>query len=177
MARPTITQIRNLGDFAALFRWNVSFSTLPSALAGSYNTNDLNFRCESFATPKVTGSTIEVGIRGQKVRQPGIYEYDKSLTLIFAGTVDGYIHRFFRDWREACWVTGEGRSKAPKAELTANIELIQLDNMDKPFWMFRLIGAFLESFDFGTLDGTSSDIQKPNLIITYDYFEDKAYTG
>jgi len=176
MARPTIENIRGIGDFATLYRWNLTFITLPPAVA-DFNKEDLNFRCESFTLPKLTGSTIDVSIRGLKVRQPGIYDYERDITLTFAATVDGKIHNFFRKWREAIWVTGEGRSAFSKAQLQADINLTQLNNEDKPFWEFILVGCFLQSFDFATMTSAESDIQKPTLVLNYDYFKDGPVTG
>lgn len=174
MAKPTIDQVRSVGDFTALYRWNLIFAKFPAAVANPPDTNDLNLRCESSELPRLTGQTIIQNIRGHQVKQPGIYNYGDSITLTFIETVDNLIHNYLKSWREACYQTKTGISQ-DKANVEAIIQLQRLNNQDVPIYEYKLIGSFLQDFDFGgTLDGTTSDSLKPQLILTYDYFDDKS---
>jgi len=170
MARPKIENIRSLGDFATLFRWNLKVST-PPAVAPEFNTNTTNLRCESTNIPMLSGQSMELNIRGHTVKQPGIYRYNGQITLTFVETVDAKIHKALRAWREACWQAKTGVTQL-KSDLEAVLVLEQLNNQDEVIWSYVLYGCFYEDGDFGQLDGTSGDAQRVTLTCSYDYFED-----
>lgn len=173
MVRPTIDQVRSVADFTNIYRWNLVFAQFPAAVANPPALEDLNLRCESSELPRLTGQTMQHNLRGHQVRQSGIYNYSDSLTLTFIETVDNVVHNYLKAWREAMWETKTGVTQ-PKADCEAIILLQRLNNQDDPIWEYKLVGAFLQDFDFGgTLDGVTSDSLKPQLILTYDYFEDK----
>ncbi len=168
MTRPSIAQIRDIGNVAQLYRWNLLFASFPSAIVEPPSRDDLNLRCETSEIPKKTGQTVDVLIRGHKVRQPGIYAPVGTLTMTFYETVDNKIHKFLEDWKEACWATNTGVAAA-KAAVEASIILQRLDQGDNAIWEYKLIGAFLEDFEGGgTLDGVTSDALKPSMILSYD---------
>ncbi len=146
------------------------FAKFPTAVAAPPSTDDLNLRCETSEIPKKTGQTIDVLIRGQKVRQPGIYTPVGIITMTFYETVDNKMAQFFKDWQEACWAPNTGVAAA-KAAVEASIVLQRLDQGDNAIWEYTLIGAFLEDSEAGgTLDGATSDALKPTLILSYDDF-------
>lgn len=170
MTRPKIENIRSLGDFATMFRWNLKVSR-PPALVPEFNTDTTNLRCESTNIPMLSGQSMEVQIRGQVVRQPGSHRYNGQITLTFVETVDVKIHKALKIWREACWQTKTGVTQE-KRDLEATIVLEQLNNQDEPIWKYTLYGCYYEDADFGQLDGTSGDAQRATLTLSYDYFED-----
>jgi hypothetical protein len=174
MARPQIEQIRGLGDFASLFRWNLTFAQFPTGVTGLPSIDEVNLRCESTDIPKSTNQKFEVGIRGHKIRRNGIQEYSPTLTFTFVETVDNKIHNFIRNWREAIWATKTGVQSGPSSTLQAIILIQRLDNLDNPIWEYKLNGSWLEDYEFGQLDGQTSDAMKPQMIISYDYFDDKS---
>ena len=172
MPRPSIEQIRGVGDFQMVHRWNMRFASFPVlGIAGAPLTEDLNIRCESATIPKVTTQSIEINLRGHKVKQPGISNYDNIWTLTFLETVDNIVRLFFKGWRESIWQTRTGIS-ADKEELEATVILEQLNNQDDTIWQYTLFGGYLEDSDFGTLDGATSDAQRPSFTLSYDFFED-----
>lgn len=172
MARPTIDQVRQMGDFLTMYRWDVTING-PLGVQGIPSSDKLNFRCETSEIPKINGQSMEINVRGHKVKQPGIYTYDNIYTLTFVETTDAVLHTFVKQWREALWATKTGISAAPKNQLQGEIILRQLDNQDKGVWEYVLRGVYIESYDFGSLDGSASDSQKPTVTFSYDYFEDK----
>lgn len=174
MPRPSIEQLRAVGDFAEVYRWNLQFVKFPSAVAGAPTSNDLNIRCETVDLPKRTGTKVTTNIRGHQVHSPGIYNYGGELTIKFVETVDNKVHNFLRAWREACSATKTGVSN-PKSTLEGIIRIERLNRQDVPIWEYKLTGCFLNDADYGgTLDGATSDHIKPSLIISYDFFEDRA---
>lgn len=171
MARPTIDQIRSLEDFATTYNWNMSVVKFPSI--GDYPAgNDLNLRCVSVDLPKMNGASIEVNIRGHKVKQPGIYTYEGTLTFTFVETVDSTITEFFKQWREACWQSKTG-VQGKKSETEGTLRIARLDRQDNEIYEYILTGCYLESYDTGgQLTDQGGDALKPTLTISYDYFTD-----
>jgi len=173
MPRPGIEDIRGLTDFQALYRWNLTFADFPTAVQGAPAATDLNLRCETSELPKATNQVIPVNIRGHRVKQPGITEYAGTLSFTFVETVDAKIKNFLKAWREAVWATGTGVwGGTDKKSLQCTIHIEQLDNQDNVKWTFKLIGCFLEDYDLGQLAGDSSDVQRPSMTVSYDYFTD-----
>jgi hypothetical protein len=90
--------------------------------------------------------------------------------MVFTETADNKISQFLHDWREACWQAKTGIQREKK-DVEAIIRIIRLDRQDKPIWVYKLTGCYLEDATTGTLDSTS-EVFKPNFTISYDYFED-----
>lgn len=172
MARPSIEDIRNLGDFATVFHWNFKLIQPPSGVAAVPSSEELNWRCTTVALPKRTSTSTEVQIRGHKVKQPGVFAYDNAITITFVETVDTKITKFLYAWSEASWKAKTGVQKL-KTEVEGIVELELLNRQDEFRQKYTLTGCFLESFDPGgdLADGSSSDAIKPTLTISYDFFE------
>jgi hypothetical protein len=170
MPIPTIEQVRQIGDFSTLYHWELRFAKFPAV--GSYpQDQDLNLRCESVELPQSSGSSINVTIRGQTVKQPGIYTPVGSLSLTFVETVNSVISEFIRQWRNACFDVQSGVSQS-KADVEATIVIVRMNRQGEPVWAYTLIGAFLEDAQLGSLDGSSPDAMRPAVILSYDYFVD-----
>lgn len=166
-----ITELRGVGDFATLFRWNLVFISFPAVGAAGFPiADDLNIRCESATLPKMSNEKIEINIRNQKIFQHGKGTYTNTFDLTFVETVDNKIHNFFRAWRELTHGTRTGAS-VPKADLEALIQIQRLDNAQDAVWQYTMHGCFIEDYDMGSLS-TDSDVIRPTLTLSYDFFDD-----
>ena len=164
-------KVRGLPDFATLVKWDVSFSRTPGGLAVP---NNFNFQCLSTDIPKTdAGQTVDVWIRGNRVRQPGIYKSTDTIEMAFAETVDNAISELIRSWRELCWETNTN-VQGNRSDVEADILLTRLNRQNEEIWSYKLIGCFLEDYDpaGGQLDGENTEILRPTLTVSYDYFED-----
>ena len=173
MAKPTIEQIRGLGDFAVMYNWDLSFTTFPQV--AHPDSDSLNLRCVSADVPKHTDDNIEINIRGHKKGQAGQRTYGGTIVLTFVETVDAMINNFLTAWSEACYATGTGVQQ-PNASVECDIQLHLLNRAGEPIYEWLLHGCRLEDHDptGGTLSGDSNDTVKPTLTIRYDYYEKKA---
>jgi len=171
MPRPSIVDIRSVGDFATTINWNLTMLSPPKRVKVP-SAHQINIRCESIDVPKSTGTSTEVMIRGHKVKQPGLYTPSGTIILTAVETVDNMISNFYRSWREACYQSKTGR-QYPKADVEATIRIERHDRDDKPIWFYELVGCYLEDYDAGgQLQSASADVVKPTLTISYDFFTD-----
>jgi hypothetical protein len=170
--RPTVENLRSLGNFSQTFRWAVAFSSFPSALSGSFDSDNINFRAESMSIPELEIETTEIQIRGNKVRQAGIGTYNSPITLTLNETTDGYALQFLGAWQEAGWKSSDGSPGTTeyKENLECTMILYLLDNQDKPYYKFTLYGCQLSGATKGDADAGTADPLKPALSIAYDYF-------
>lgn len=170
MAQPTIDNVRAAADFSTLYQWDLAIR--PPVVMAAPDSFELNVRCESAEIPVATNQSIEVMIRGHKVKQPGIQQYNGQFTLVFVESNEGSpISNFLTNWREIIWSSRSGYQFS-KREVEAGFLLTRLDRQLSPVWRYEMIGCYLEDYQLGTLDGSSSEAFKPSLVFSYDYFLD-----
>lgn len=173
MARPTIENLRNVGDFSTLYLWDMSIvGNVPAALASLLTTEKVNFRAESAELPKLTGQSIQLDIRGHRVKQPGIYNNQGVITFTFVEDMDNTIHQFLTEWRNLLWDQDTGARADSKLGLEVEFKLQRLNYNNEPIWFYQM-KTFLEDYEAGgTLDGATSDLLKPTLTLSFDKFKD-----
>lgn len=173
--RPSLENLRALGNFTQTFRWHVNFITIPSAVSG-FNAMDVNFRAESMSRPARTSNAVETSIRGHKTVQPGIVDYKgNSLSLTVVEAIDMKMATGIQQWQELCWESANGSSGITnmKADLEAEVLLTLLDNMDTPIWEYDCIGVWMKTGGEGDSDATTDDPLKPAMELAFDYYTDK----
>ncbi|QJT70934.1 hypothetical protein GR7B_00136 [Vibrio phage vB_VcorM_GR7B] len=173
MAGITHDNVRGVGDYATLVKWNFKVLKAP---AGVTTPPNINFRVLSTDVPKTdAGQTTDIWVRGHRVRQPGIYKSMDTFTVTLAETVDNAISTWIRNWREQCWATKTG-IQALKSDTEAIIQIERLNRQNTAIWQYTCHGVFLEDYDptGGPLDGENSDILRPTMTLSMDYFEDSA---
>jgi len=169
MARIKLDDIRAMGDVTQTFRWLFSVVKPPTAVTFPAS-GALDLRIETSELPKKTGSSVEVQLKGHSVKYPGIYKPGGTMTFGFVETVDNIVATWLRDWQLACWSNNTG-TRGPKKDLEAVIQIQLLKNDDTPRWQYTMKGCYLEDSTPGQLDGTSADPLKPQLVMSYDDFE------
>lgn len=176
--RPSVNQIRRLGNFSQMFRWGIKVVQFPILLPQWANsTQSFNIRAHSAGVPEKTGTSTDITIRGSRVRQPGVHEYTSPWSCSLYETNDTYVQQMLRDWHNLCWDTnlrntaGDSRGWTEyKALLEGVIELYMLDNLDNPIYKYTLIGAYVESYARGDFDSDSADPMDAQLSLALDYF-------
>ena len=175
MARPQIIEVQGLANVTNQYRWNFNITGMPAGVDA--DARDINLRAESVTVPKMQSTSIEINIRGHKIKQPGLWTYDNMITLTLIEGVNTKANRMIKSWRDMCWRPGVGTQRS-KADVSAIIMMEMLDNMDIAIWRYTLYGCFLESYEVGgQFDPQSADPYKPTLQISYDWFEDGAIAG
>jgi hypothetical protein len=174
MPRPTIQQIRGLGDMVTTYQWNMIFVTFPSALYGGVipSSEDLNLRMISSTVPTKTIGDEVINVRGHKTSQSGQAEFTPDLELVFYETVDVLVSNFLLAWHETCTNTKTG-THGSKSQCECDIQLQQLNRQDEPIWLYSMHGCRLKSYTKGEFSGEDSLVQ-PKLTIKIDYFEEQA---
>lgn len=170
MASFSIDQLRALPDYQKVTKWDMRFLSLPVVGALAIPAADLlNLRCETIEIPQKQNEKIEVQIRGHKTFHAGITTYNGSFNATFTETVDNTVKNFLKAWSELVWGTRSG-TQFTKAEYEGVLQITMLDSKDRPVYSFIVYGVWPEAADFGTLEGSSSEIQRPSVTFSYDFF-------
>lgn len=176
--RPSVNQLRKLGNFSQMFRWGIRVIEWPASLGASWkNSQSFNIRAKSASVPEKSGESTEISIRGSKVRQPGIYSYTSPWTCNLLETNNTYVQGLLSAWANLCWdtnlrnSTGDSRGWTDyKTMLEGVFELNMLDNLDNPIYRYTLIGAYVEQFTRGDFDSEAAEPMEPNVSFAFDYF-------
>lgn len=172
--RPTIDQIRGLGDFQPQYTWDLNFVQFPPGLRSRPSRGGVNLRCVSTGLPKKSDQNIEINIRGHKTRQSGICLYEGTLTLTFVDTVDQTIANFIADWQNLVWEDNTGIA-LPSNMVEATIAITRLDRGNNPVRVYTLYGVKIEDRDHGgELGGDTNEVYRPTMTIGYAYFNEEA---
>jgi len=176
--RPTMERIRaNIGDAMVSNLWTVEFDQVPAVLQANFGVfmSEINLRAISAEIPKRTGNSLEITIRGHKVKQPGDYDYSGQITLTLVESDDqGPVHDFIRAWREYIIGTNTGY-QYKKKDIEGIVRLTRLNRQNSADsswgtdWLLK--GVFLEDYELGELTETG-DIVQPSITLSYDYFEE-----
>lgn len=180
--RPSVNQLRRLGNFSQMFRWGIKITQFPNKLTAWQNTSqEFNIRALSASVPQKTGQSSEIQIRGNMVRQPGIATYVSPWNCTLMETNDTYAQQMLKDWHNLYWDTNlrvsTGNSSGLtefKADLEGVIELYHLNNLDEPIYKYTLIGVYVDDYSRGDFDGSTADPMQPNISFAYDYFLEEA---
>lgn len=166
MPIPTIEDIRNFGDAATTFHWNLEVVTVP---VGVPLDTGFNLRLMDTDVPKSTGESIELNVRGHKVKQHGIYTPTQVLNMTLIETEDNHIHEVINTWKEICWDSRTG-AQLSRQEVQCDLLLQRYDSdRNRIIWTYKLIGCFLEGFEIPQLNGASESLN-PTVTLSYDYF-------
>ena len=171
--RPSITDVRGLGDFMVSNLWVVEI-TAPVE-TGDIGFSKLNLRAVSFEIPKRTGNSLEINIRGAKVKQPGDYDYSGTVTLTLAETErDALVHDLIMDWREAIIQTNTN-AQMRKSDIECSVIIKRLNRQNEAMSQFgtawQLFGVYLEDYELGELSD-AGDVVQPTMTLSYDFFEE-----
>lgn len=165
MARPTIENIRGLGDFAQTNTWDVAIQNAPGL-----DSDMLNLRAQSVELPKRTGASLEINIRGQKIKQPGDYDYSGTITVTLLDTDDYKLTKSVKAWREAIIETKTAKM-GKKSEIEGQVTIRRLNRQGDPMETWNLKGVYLEDYELGDLSD-AADLVTVTLTLSYDYFEE-----
>jgi len=167
--RPTLTDVREFGEYATTFRWILWMPSPPAITELQQNLGAFNVLCESSDLPSKTVDKILLGLRGHKHYQPGIVAPTGTITLNFVENVTNDVHRIFWYWQEAIWGHNTGIG-IPYNSLVADVAITRLDNADNDICTYYLRYCFLESYTLPRMDGATSGPLMTSITLSYDDF-------
>jgi hypothetical protein len=202
MVKPTLSQVRTIGDFLTPFRWELVIreplnflGATPGArgaatpsyyhdLGGASGVLDaLQVLCTSVDMPSKSTEKMTIDIRGHRHFQPGIMRPGGSLTIHFVETVDSHIAKLLMYWQESIWQMDSGagtqmmRNRRPTNSATTDgIFLMRLNSLDRPAIEYQLLGAFLEGYQQPPVDSSSPGPVDMTMTLSYDDFRVKIYS-
>ena len=168
--RPSITEVRSLGDMASMIRWGLAFSKLPTAVT-ELDSSQINLRANSMDLPKSTSQKSTSNIRGHKVHQAGELDYSDSINFTLLEAVDTKVMKFLQEWREMTWRTISG-IQALKSDYEATVLMYLLNNQDEVRDTYKLTGCWLLDFDpGGQMVSEGSELMRPTMTLAYDFYD------
>lgn len=178
MTRPSINDIVGLGDYSALYRYEILFPSLPSAMPNRalYTSAKLNLRAVSTEYPKFTQDEIVINLHGHKDYIAGPPTYD-PLTITFVETEDALIQRFVRDLTSLTWKPVRGTQAKRASYVFPTIILRPLASDNTATHEYTLKNAFITSHDMGSPDGSSTDVQKVQITLRFTHFLAEGQAG
>lgn len=149
------------------FRFKVIFSELK----------DIGIYAKAFALPTVDNSPITVEYGNTQMKVKGKTKWNDITLSCYAiekKTIDqlwAYLNTLHQNVQDG---TDEYPDKYKK-----DIQLQLLSPSDIPVGTWKLVGAFMSSVNFGSLDYAAEEIVQPELVISYDYalFLSANFTG
>lgn len=172
MGYVTHANVSGLGQFATNYRWNLIFVSQPKKYTGP-TLAGLNVRCESVSLPKVSTPSVEIVIRGHKVKQSGIADYGNTMSITLFETSDMYVQRVIRAWKELIWEYNTGVQQN-KDDIKCDIQVVRLDNLGNPIQTYTIKGCYMEDNEAGgDLDASTADPSKPTITLSFDIFDVK----
>ena len=170
--RPSLSDVRKIGQIAQRFRWRLDFLKQPIAGSGIILPTDLDVRCESVDVPSYTINTTDMRIRQWTVSK-NMSSRANDINLVFVETTDGLVFDFFSAWQDAVMNVKSGKGNA-KSLSNATINLTLLDNKDQPMRLFTCFGCILKKYDRGQANNTD-EIFKANITFGMDYFTETKF--
>jgi hypothetical protein len=173
--RPTITDIRtHVNDAMVTNLWAVTL-TPPASVPGASTFGDLNFRAISAEAPKRGGNSLEISIRGHKVKQPGDYDYSGQISLtLVESDIGSPVHWMISAWRERI-IQSNTNYMHRTGDIKTTMELARLNRQnvanETSGTVWRCYGVYLEDYELGDMSDTG-DIVQPSMTLSYDWFED-----
>jgi hypothetical protein len=170
MAKATIENLRTLNDALRVYQFDFQFVTNPMGITLPPN---LISRIQTVDNPKrnaVNAIEIQTAM-GHKRKIHGINDYTMTLAMAWVEDMDASLFRFFGAWQELIWETNTGIQHYTN-EIQATCLLSALDSKHNPILNYTLKGVWLEEFDpqGAGFDGTSSEVFRPSVTLSYDYF-------
>lgn len=170
--RPTLTEVRKLGNFTTSESWYIQFTKLPAGV--SFKSNDLNFRCESVDLPKRSTPTQAITLRGlPPINQHGTPQPSGTTTLTLYSTVDMAVEKAILELQKLAGdsETGKGRYKA---DYEMRAKIVRQDVTGKAIYEYELYGVLLEDYDPGGQLGATAELIKPTMTLKWDNYTEKA---
>lgn len=166
--RPSINELRALGQHATNYNWGIQFISLPSLLTG-FTSSDLNTRATSAGIPKRSVSPMDINLRGHKVHQHGVVNYGNTYSISLYETVDSKVGKFLDAYMDMLWTPITG-TQVPKSISQTSFLLTLLDSYDKARRYYTIIGAWLTDYDPGSLASDGGAILTYQTTWQFDYW-------
>jgi len=169
--KPTLTDVRNAGEYATTFRWSLTFTEPPRF----WNNNDtllkhMNVLCYSTTLPSKSVEDILIAVRGHKHYQPGRVVPNGSITLVNNETVNNQTHLFCTQWQESIWAHNTGVGLNYNDFVANTIRITLLDYTDNPILHYDLKWCFLENYTYPELSGSASGPFQTTITLSYNDF-------
>ena len=159
-------------DLARPSRFEVFLNLPPSisqSISGSFNPEELRYRCEVAQLPGKTFDTVEQKTYGPIEKFPNLTTYtDIDLTFIVDDNMN--VKRMFDFWLNSINFSGNNNLNY-KSNYSADIRINQYSVANEFTYGVNLIDAYPISMNQMDLDWSSDGYHKLNVTFAYTYWE------
>ncbi len=171
IGKPTLRDVRNCGEYATLYRWNLDLSVLGEKLGvDAVNYKELNVLCETANLPSKTVDRMEIRVRGHRHYQPGRVIPTGTIQFTFLETINNPTHKLLAKWINNIWRYNTGIGGLYEDMLIDNISVTRLNNQDQGICKYDLYWCFLEDYTLPVLDGATSGPMVTTITLSYNDF-------
>ena len=166
---------QNVGEVAAMYRWNLRFDGQPSSVANWPDLTNTNLYCTSAAPPQMeAGEQATINIRTHSILRPGMRKPNHTITLNFIDDEENTISQWLTNWREAVFDPETGQQTLTYEEINATVcVLTRLNKRDSGIWEYKMFGCYHNGGDpTGGELGSDEEIVRPTMEMYYDYFRE-----
>jgi hypothetical protein len=139
MARVEINSLKNAGDIAMAFNWEMKIDPIPGI---SFSNDVVNIRCTNLQLPEPATENIDLDVKNFRVPLVGRPLVKQEFTATFFDTISNDIQNLLYAWNRKVSnpITGE---QAPLSEVRTNVTVTRLDRLLTPIYKYEFIGTHL----------------------------------
>jgi hypothetical protein len=168
MARVDISNLKNSGDIAMVFNWEMKINT-SGLLIDTPSDDIINIRCTDIQLPEPAIEDLQLNVKSFKIELVGRPLVKQEFTATFFDTIDNGITEFLYDWNREVSdpVTGV---QAPLDDVRADITVTRFDRQwETPLYQYNFIGAHLHNYKGLNLTSSGNYIAPVGLFkfVTY----------
>lgn len=129
---------------------------------------ELNARISQI--PGYVNESIDVNWLGHKIKYISRGTFSNTISLTYDEDFEGNIKTAFQKWRDKIYSITNGNIGHPEEYKCKQVVIELLDNLGEIIYRYNLMGVYPEDFGDITLDYSSIDILKNEIVLSYDYY-------
>jgi len=172
-------RLNDLPDPLYTFNWEIQVPGINKVTESITDPEDFLIRCRNAEIPGRGIEPIESYFMGMKQKFPGRSLFTQTITILMEEFQDQLVTKALNEWSENVFSTklsntnaGISQKAKKRGGYATDVYLIFRGNENSELKQkYRLYNCFPENWDPVSLDYATSDIVRPSLTLSYDWWE------